>query len=78
MEVGFGYGILSGKLEEQANKQGFTLGEHAEMLDDVKDAINVCRMTVATDSQVKAMTSKLHKDVMKKLKRLESPLPTSE
>ena len=33
MEIGFRYGLLCDDLEKQANEQGFTLGEKAELME---------------------------------------------
>jgi hypothetical protein len=37
-EVKFSYGALSPSLEEQANRQGFTLGKQAERLERIDQA----------------------------------------
>lgn len=71
MEVCFYYGIMSDPLEEQANKQGFTLGDKAELLEKIRYSINICNFHVATESQVKAMTTKLHKQVMNSVKPIK-------
>jgi len=65
--VGFSYGCLGDSLEEQANKQGYTLGEDADTFEKIRKAINMCMFHVATDSQVSAMTKKLHNKVIKAL-----------
>lgn len=67
-KVGFSYGVLFDPLEKQANEQGYTLGEKAETLEKIREAINICMFHVATDSQVSAMTKKLHSKVIKTLK----------
>lgn len=71
-QIEFSYGILSGTLEEQANKQGYTLGEEAEKLEKIRKAINMCKFHVATDSQVSSMIKKLHDKVIKALKPLDN------
>jgi len=70
-EVRFGYGPINESLEEQANKQGYTLGDETEKLEKIRKAINMCMFHVATESQTKQMTDKLHKKVMKSLKIIE-------
>jgi hypothetical protein len=55
-------------LEEQANEQGYTLGNKAELLEKIRHAINMCMFHVATESQVAAMTKKLHHNVIQVLK----------
>ena len=67
-KVGFSYGVLYDSLEQQANKQGYTLGEDADTFEKIRKAINMCMFHVATDSQVSTMTKKLHKKVIKALK----------
>ena len=71
-QIEFSYGTLSGNLEEQANKQGYTLGEEAEKLEKIRKAINMCKFHVATDSQVSSMIKKLHNKVIKALKPLDN------
>lgn len=70
-QIVFAYGILWSSLEEQANAQGFTLGDDAEKFEDVREAINLCKFYVATDSQVDMMFRKLQKKVVASLKPLE-------
>lgn len=38
MEVKFAFGAMSPALEEQANRQGYTLGKEAEKLEKLKKA----------------------------------------
>lgn len=70
-KVGFSYGFLSVTLEEQANKQGYTLGASAESLEKLKRAALMCSIQLLTDSQSSKMFEKLHKKVMKQLKPLK-------
>lgn len=65
--IQFSYGALGDTLEKQANKQGYTLGKDADICEKIRHSINMCMFHVATESQVKAMTNKLHKKVMKSL-----------
>jgi len=68
-EIGFSYAVFpSNSLEEQANEQGYTLGEDADTFEKIRKAINMCMFHVTTESQVTAMTKKLHNKVVKKLK----------
>jgi hypothetical protein len=69
-QIGFSYGAISKTLREQANEQGFDLKDY-EKFEKIKKAINMCMFHVATDSQIKAMTNKLHKQVMNNLIPLE-------
>lgn len=70
-QIGFSYGVFCESLEEQANKQGFTLGEELDKFEKIRKAINMCGFHVATDSQVESMIKKLHKQVVGALKPLE-------
>jgi hypothetical protein len=70
--VGFRYGVLGDSLEEQANAQGYTLGEEGDKFEKIRKAINMCMFHVATESQVKIMTEKLHKKVVGALEILEN------
>jgi hypothetical protein len=71
MSIGFAYGVLCEPLEKQANDQGYTLGNKAEMFDKIRESINMCGFHVATNSQVDAMFKKLHNKIAKELKPLE-------
>jgi len=71
-EIGFSYAVFpSNSLEEQANEQGYTLGEDADTFEKIRKAINMCMFHVATESQITAMTKKLHNKVVKKLKPID-------
>jgi hypothetical protein len=69
-QIGFNYGVFADSLEEQANKQGYTLGDENERMESIRQAINMCGFHVATESQVNAMFSKLQKKVTGYLKSL--------
>jgi hypothetical protein len=44
-QVGFSYGVLYGTLEKQANEQGYTLGDKAEIFEEIRNSIKcVCFM----------------------------------
>lgn len=66
--ITMGYGALSPSLEEQANEQGYTLGDKAEFLEKLCKARTMLGFHVLTDSQDKAITQKIHKLVMRELK----------
>ena len=75
IEVKFNYGILAETLEQQANEQGFTLGENAEEFKKLKYAINICRLKdVLTDKELSNAIERLNKKVMKVLKIKESDM----
>ena len=72
-EVIFHYGALSDPLEQQANAQGFTLGDNEELLQELNNAVITCWIyALCTDSQHNAMVNKLQKGVMKALKPIET------
>lgn len=66
-KIEFSYGVIGDSLEKKANKQGYTL-EGADKFEKIRKAINMCMFHVATDSQVSAMTKKLHNQVIKNLR----------
>ena len=68
MNVKFEHGASCESYEEQANRQGFTLGRKEKLF----DRIAVCYMFLyeqgyLTDDQVKAIQNKIEKDLMKSL-----------
>ena len=70
--VTFNYGALSDTLEEQANKQGYTLGKKAKVLQDLNHSMLMCWIHgLCTDSQEESMNKKLHKQVIAALMPLE-------
>jgi len=71
-KLGFVYGVFGDSLEEQANKQGYTLGNDAETFEKIRKAINMCGFHVATDSQISLMTKKLHNKIVKALKPMDN------
>lgn len=71
MEVGFYHGVLTDSYEKQANDQGFTLGDKAELLEKLRHSYNMLRIhDCITDSQAEKILQKLHKKVVKNLKKL--------
>ena len=72
-EVMFQYGALCEPLEQQANAQGFTLGDEAELLEELGRCVIMGYIHgICTDSQSDAMIDKLQKKVMKALKPMET------
>ncbi|WP_145413445.1 hypothetical protein [Paenibacillus xylanexedens] len=70
VSVRFGYGVLSPTLEEQAKEQGFTLGDKAEFLEELRKAKTMLMFHVLTESQSKSITEKINKKVISSLKPL--------
>lgn len=69
MDVRFNYGALNDDLETQANAQGLTLGDKAEVLEKLHFGlvINFVHGTLTDGEYSKALT-RLHKQVLKVVK----------
>lgn len=73
VEVGFRHGALCDSYEKQANEQGFTLGDKAELFDKVAYSYNLLRIHgYLTDSQADSVCEKIQKQLVKNLKPLEN------
>jgi len=72
MTVNFNYGALSDPLEEQANKQGFTLGEKVKLCKKLTYGLvlNTVYGTWARSQYEKAI-QKLHNKVIKEVKLID-------
>lgn len=71
--VKFGYGFISPKLEVQANKQGYTLGERKDHLEKLREAYNTLHINcVLTDKQSDEITKKIHRKVLNNLEYLSN------
>ena len=72
MEIGFRHGTLCDSYEKQANEQGFTLGDKAELFEKLGFAHNMLHIHgLLTDSQADAVCKKLQKQLVKSVKPLE-------
>lgn len=72
MEVIFAHGCLCDSYEKQANEQGFTLGDKAEMLEELKHSYNMLRLhNCITNSQADIIIQKIQKQIIKHLKKLK-------
>lgn len=72
MEVGFYHGVLNDNYEKQANNQGFTLGDKAELFEHVRRSYNMLRLHgYLTDSQADLVCQKIQKSLVKNLKKLD-------
>jgi len=69
--IGIDYGPLGGSIEEQLNKQGFTLGEKQQFIEKLQHALTMCMFHLMTDAQYQSCAKKLHKKVMRHVKLLE-------
>lgn len=65
------YGALAKPIEEQLNKQDFTLGEKQEFINKLVHALTMCQFHLMTDSQYNACMKKLHKKVMDSIEPLD-------
>lgn len=73
MEIGFYHGALCDSYEDQANEQGFALGDKAELFDKIGYAYNLLRVRgYLTDSQVAVVCKKIQKDLVKSVKKMKS------
>lgn len=71
MEIGFRHGAMCDSYEKQANEQGFTLGEKAELFEKIRSSYNLLRIRgYLTDSQADAVRKKIQKNLVKSLKNL--------
>lgn len=72
MEVGFRHGAMCDSYEKQANEQGFTLGEKAELFEEIGFSYNLLRIHgYLTDSQADMICKKIQKNLVKNLSRIE-------
>lgn len=72
-EVGFYHGALADSYEKQANQQGYTLGDKAELFEKLGDAYTMLLIHgLLTDSQADRILAKLSKKLGASLKLLES------
>ena len=66
--IEFRYGLLYPSIEAQANEQGYTLGNKADVFEKSKKAIYHLEFgDILTDSQVTKAFQRLHKHVIKGL-----------
>ena len=69
MEIGFYHGALCDSYEQQANEQGFTLGDKADLFDKIGYAYNLIQGYL-TDSQADIVCKKIQKNLVKSIKRM--------
>ena len=71
-EVGFHHGCFADKYEKQANDQGYTLGDKAEMFDKIAFSYNMLRIHgYLTEKQEESICQKIQKNLVRNLKALE-------
>lgn len=67
----FSHGALADSYEKQANEQGYTLGEKAELFDKIAFSYNVLRIHgYFTDKQADSICKKIQKRLVSNLKPL--------
>lgn len=70
-QIGFHHGALADSYEKQANEQGFTLGDKAELFDKIAFSYNLLRMHgYLTDKQADCVCQKIQKNLVKNIKPL--------
>ena len=73
MDIGFHHGLLSEEYEEQANNQGFTLGEQAEHIQTIGNSLIYAHINECiTDSELNRILKRFQKNMLvKNLKPLK-------
>lgn len=67
-----GFDTLIDNLEQHVNEQGYTLGDQAELLQNLLYSLNMCHLhDIVTDSQAQAMTEKFAKLFYRALRKIE-------
>lgn len=72
MTIKFQYDIFAASLEEQANNQGYTLGDYSETAEEIIDALIMLRMrALITNREYEKITARLYKKLLKHLTKME-------
>ena len=70
-KIGFHHGALEDNYEKQANEQGYTLGDKAELFNKIAFSYNMLRIHgYLTDSQADSICQKIQKNLVKSVKPL--------
>ena len=70
-EIGFCHGVFAESYEKQANDQGYTLGNNAELFNMIGLSYNALRMHgYLTDSQADSVCQKIQNGLMENIKPL--------
>ncbi len=71
-QVGIRYGAISDPIEEQLNKQGFTLGERAKLVEKMAYGLVLNHMYgILTDSVYDRALQRLHKHIISQIKPMD-------
>lgn len=72
MDVVFYYGLSRGTLESQANEQGYTLGEYADIAQKIMEMLITCRLhELITESEHHIILVRLQKRMFGYLRKME-------
>lgn len=70
-QIGFHHSAFADSYEKQANEQGYTLGEEAEVFDKIAFAYNLLRIHgYFSEKQEESICKKIHKRLVSSLKPL--------
>jgi hypothetical protein len=70
--IGFYHGAFADSYEKQANEQGYTLGDKAEMFDKIAFSYNMLRIHgLLTDSESNKVRQRIQKNLASSVKRLK-------
>lgn len=66
------YNALSDDIELQLNTQGYTLNDHADTVQKIADAINMCYLhNIITEGECRNARKRLYKKLKNKIKKME-------
>ncbi|ENH96708.1 hypothetical protein J416_09429 [Gracilibacillus halophilus YIM-C55.5] len=71
IRINVDYSPLAEPIENQMNKQGFTLGDNKTRIHKLDKSLKMCMFHLMTDSEHKKFMKKLHKKVMESIEPLE-------
>lgn len=72
-EIGFRHSAFADSYEKQANEQGYTLGDKAEIFDKIAFAYNLLRIHgYFTEKQKESICQKIQKKLVANLKPLQN------
>lgn len=71
VQIGMHYGALADPIEQQLNRQGFTLGEKEPFINKLQEGLTICMFHILTESQYSSANNKMHKLVVKHAKPLK-------
>ena len=73
VKIKIDYSALSDDIELQVNTQGYTLGNHADTVQNIADAINMCYLhSVITNGECRRARERLHVILINNIKKKET------